>query len=60
MDASNVVPPIVALLSNGNVLKNAAGNAPKSDLLGNLSKENDDRLKKLFEGLNLEGIQLWT
>ena len=43
-----------------NVPRKATGNTPKSDLLGNLLEENSDKLKKLFEGLNLEGIELWT
>ena len=28
--------------------------------LGTLLEENSDRHKKLFEGLNLESIELWT
>ena len=34
-------------------------NLQKSDLLENLPKGDDSRLKKLFESLNLEGIESW-
>ena len=37
-----------------------AGKSPKSDLLENLPKENGGRLEKLYESLNLQGIESWT
>ena len=55
-----MVPPIVAPQPDENVSGKAARNTQKSDLLGNSSKENSDRLWKLSEGLNLEGIESWT
>ena len=60
METGNVVPPVVATESHENVLKKAAGKAPKSDLLGNLPKENRGRPQKPFESLNLNGIESWN
>ena len=45
VEASNVVPPIVASQLDGNVPGNAAGNAPKSDLLGNPPEEKRETSK---------------
>ena len=58
--ASDVMPPLVAPQLDENVPRKAAGNTPKSNLLGNPLKENSDKLQKLFEGLHLEGIESWT
>ena len=57
MEAGNVVPPIAVPQLNETVPKKAAGNAPKGDLLENLPKENRGRLQKLFESLNLNGME---
>ena len=35
------------------------GNPPKSNLLKNLPKEEDGRVKKILESLNLQSIQSW-
>ena len=58
--ASNVVPPIVAPQLDENVPGKAAGNTPKSDLLGNPPKENSNKLWELFESLNLDVFESWT
>ena len=58
--ASNVVPPIVTPQLDENVPGKAAGNIPKSNLLGNPPKENSNTLQKLFESLYLDGIESWT
>ena len=57
MEAGNVVPPIAFPQLNETVPKKAAGNASKGDLLENLPKENRGRLQKLFESLNLNGME---
>ena len=36
------------------------GNAPENNLLGNLPKEEEGRVKKIFESLNLQGIESWN
>ena len=60
VEASNVVPSLVTSQQPKNILEMVAGNAPKSDLLENLPKEIGGRLEKLYESLNLQGIELWT
>ena len=60
VEASNVVPSLVTSQLSENILKMVAGNSPKSDLLENLPKRNEGRLEKLYESLNLQGIQSWT
>ena len=57
VEAGNVVPLIVAPETDENICGKAAGNTPQSSLLENPPKENSDRLQKLFEGLDLEGIE---
>ena len=59
MEASNVVPSLKASWLSENIPKKVVGKPPKSDLLENLHEGNDSRLKKLFETLNLEGIESW-
>ena len=36
------------------------GNSPETNLLGNLLKEEEGRVKKIFESLNLQGIESWN
>ena len=60
VEASNVVPSLVTSQLSKNVPKMVAGNSPKSDLLENLPEGDGNRLGKLFESLNLKGIESWT
>ena len=60
MEASNVVSSLVTSQLSENVLERVAGNSPKSDLLEYLPKRNEGRLEKLYESLNLQGIESWT
>ena len=60
MEASNVIPSLVTSHLTKNVLEIIAGNCPKSNLLENLPKRKEGRLKKLYESLNLQGIDSWT
>ena len=57
VEASNVVPSLMANQMSKNVPEKVAGKPLKSSLLENLPKEKNSRLKKLFENLNLEGIK---
>ena len=59
MEASNVVPPLMVPQLNKNVPKKVAGNAPENNLLNILPGGNGSRLEKLFESLNLDGIEPW-
>ena len=60
VEASNVVPSLVASQLPENILETVAGNCPKSDLLQNLPKRNKGRLEEVYESLNLQGIESWT
>ena len=60
VEASNLVPSIVSSQVSENVPEKVVGNSPKSNLLENLPKENDCRLEKNFESLNLQSIESWT
>ena len=60
MEASNVVPSSMTSWLFENVPEKVARESPKRDLLKNLPKGNSVRLEKLFESLNLQGIESWT
>ena len=60
VEASNVVPSFVNSGVSENVLKEVAGNVPKSNLLKNLPRKEEGRVKKILESLNLQGIESWT
>ena len=55
--ASNIVPPMISSQMPENVLKQVAGNTPKSNLLENLPEEKEGRIQKIFKSLNLQGIE---
>ena len=59
VEASNVVPSLMTPRLFENVPKKVVGNSAKSDILENLPEGNHTRLKKLFESLNLKGIESW-
>ena len=60
VEASNVVPSYMTSRLSENVPGTVARNHPKSDLLENLPEGYGSRLEKLFESLNLQGIESWT
>ena len=57
VEASNIVPPLISSQAPENIPEQVAGNAPENKLLENLPKEKEDRGKKIFESLNLQGIE---
>ena len=57
VEASNIVPPLISSQMPENVPKQVAGNAPESNLLENLPREKAGRVQKIFESLNLQGIE---
>ena len=59
VEANNVVSPLMAPQLDENVPGKVVGKPLKCNLLENLPKGNDSRLKKLFENLNLKGIETW-
>ena len=60
VEASNVVPSLVTSQLPENVLEMVDRNFPKSNLLKNLPEKIEGRLEKLYEILNLQGIESWT
>ena len=60
VETSNVVPSLVPSQLSENVPEKVARNVPKSDLLKNLPERNGGRFEKLYESLNLQGIESWT
>ena len=60
VEASNIVPTIVKQGLSENILQKEAGNALKSTLLENLPNAKEERIKKILESLNLQGIESWS
>ena len=54
-----MVPSLMTPQLYENVLKKVAGKPQKGDLLKNLPRDKNSRLKKLFESLSLEGTESW-
>ena len=60
VEASNIVPMMVSQEIPENVLKKEAGNAPRSTLLENIPNAKEERIRKILESLNLQGIKSWN
>ena len=60
VEASSIVPPMVNSWMSQNVLENDAGNALKSNLLKNVPKAKEERIKEILESLNLQSIESWN
>ena len=60
VEASNIVPPLIGSQVPKNVPKKVVGKAPENNLLRNLPEEEEGRVKKIFESLNLQGIESWN
>ena len=60
VEAGNVVPSFMTSQVSKNIPKTVAGSPPKSNLFENLPKGNGSKLEKLFENLNLQGIESRT
>ena len=43
-----------------NILEKDPGNAPKSNLLKNVPKAKEERIKEILESLNLQSIESWN
>ena len=48
VEASNMVPTLISSQAPENVPEQVAGNAPKNNLLKNLPKEKESRVKKIL------------
>ena len=53
VEASNIVPPLISPQAPENAPKQVVGNVLENNLLENLPKEKEGRVKKIFESLNL-------
>ena len=60
VEASNIVPMMVSQGIPKNILEKEAGNAPKSILLKNIPDAKEERIDKILESLNLQGIESWN
>ena len=59
VEASNVVSSLMTPQLYENMPEKVAGKPLKGDLLKNLPRKKNSRLEKLFESLNLKGIESW-
>ena len=59
-EASQVVPSLDSSLMQENTHEKAVGNTPESSQSENSSGEDDDKLSKILEKLDLKGIESWT
>ena len=60
VEASQVVPPLDSSVVQENTYGKATGNVPGENQSENSFNKNDERLSKILEKLNLEGIESWT
>ena len=60
VEASGIVPTMVSRGMSENVLEKEAGNAPKGTLLKNIPNAKEERIEKILESLNLQGIESWN
>ena len=58
VEASNIVPMTVSQGMSKNMLKKEVGNAPRNTLLKNVPNAKEERIGRILEGLNLQGIVL--
>ena len=60
VEASQVVPSLDSSPMQENTYEKATGNIPESSQSENSFGENDNRLSKILEKLDLKGIESWT
>ena len=60
VEASQVVPPLDGSVIQENTYGKATGNIPEENQSENSFERNDERLSKILEKLDLEGIESWT
>ena len=57
VESSQVVPPLDSSEIQKNTYGEATGNIPEESQSENSFKKNDDRVSKIFEKLDLKGIE---
>ena len=60
VEASNIVPMMVSQGIPENVLEKEAGNTLRSTLLEKVPDAKEERIDKILESLNLQGIESWN
>ena len=55
-----MVPPLDSSVIQENMYGKVTGNVPEVNQPENLFKKNDERMSKILEKLDLEGIESWT
>ena len=60
VEASQVIPPLDSSVIQENTYGKATGKIPKEGQSEKSLEENDDRLSKILEKLDLKGIESWT
>ena len=60
VETSSIVPTMVSQEMPKKVLEKEAGNAPKSTVLENVPDAKEERIGKILESLNLQGIESWN
>ena len=60
IEASSIVPTMVSHGMSKSMLKKEAGSAPKSTLLENVPEAKEERIEKILESLNWQGIESWN
>ena len=60
VEASQVVPPLDSFVIQENTYGKATGNIPEDSQSENSFGKGDDRLSKILEKLDLNGIESWT
>ena len=60
VEASQVVPPLDSSVIQENTYGKVMGNVPEENQPDNLFEKNDERMSKILEKLDLEGIESWT
>ena len=60
IEASSIVPTMVSQGMPKSMLEKEAGNVPKSTLLENVPNAKEERIRRILESLNLQGIESWN
>ena len=55
-----MVPTMVKQRLSKNILEKENGNVPKSTLLKSVPRAKEERIEKILESLDLQGIESWN
>ena len=60
VEASKVVPPLDGSLRKGDIYENVTKDIAKENQSEDSPQKDDERVSKILEKLDLEGIESWT